>query len=77
MGHSDIHMYTKATTCDLCGKTFYATSEWAYVSGYHKGHGAQRPKRFCSWKCLQKWRNLDERRKSKRFAGEIQSCPER
>lgn len=63
MGHDNVHMYTQIKTCPVCNKNFTASvSEWAYAirSGTH------RPKFFCSWSCLQKYRKekpqYDERR---------------
>lgn len=43
--------------CPVCGKTFWAGSEWAYKRGYEsKGYTY-----LCSWKCL----NIcDERKKN-------------
>ncbi len=33
--------------CPVCGKKFWATSEWVY-----KNYSKYSPRKFCSWTCL-------------------------
>ena len=43
--------------CPVCGKEFFAGSEWVYVRGYESKTTAY----ICSWKCLNKF---DEEKKN-------------
>lgn len=43
--------------CPVCGKTFWAGSQWAYKRGYERNGYLY----ICSWKCLNKW---DERKEN-------------
>lgn len=53
MGHDNIHMYTQMKTCPVCNKKFVASvSDWVYAIRI----GTHKPKFFCSWSCLQKYR---------------------
>lgn len=44
---TDNFMSEHKRRCPVCGKTFWASSEWRYQKGYAKNQRI-----YCSWKCL-------------------------